>query len=136
MIKTLYKSSFIRFALVGGCATAINYGTYLLLIWQFCDLNPTIAYIASFCVSIVCNFILSSYFTFQVRPSWARAAKFLTAHLINLFNELVLLNVWLWLDVSKFYAPLLVFVVAFPINFLMVRFALRDKHPKTEPQDK
>lgn len=78
-------------------------------------------------VSIVCNFLLSSYFTFRVRPSARRAVRFLTAHLINLVNELVLLEIWLWAGVPKLYAPLCVFLVAFPVNFLMVRFALRGR---------
>lgn len=82
---------------------------------------------AAFCVSIVCNFLLSSYFTFRVRPSARRAVRFLTAHLINLVNELVLLEIWLWAGVPKLYAPLCVFLVAFPVNFLMVRFALRGR---------
>ena len=79
------------------------------------------------CVSIVCNFLLSSCFTFRVRPSARRAVRFLTAHLINLVNELVLLELWLWAGVPKLYAPLCVFLVAFPVNFLMVRFALRGR---------
>lgn len=127
LIRTLYRSSFVRFAAVGGIATAINYATYVLLVSRFDNLYPSLAYIAAFCVSICCNFVLSSYFTFGVKPSWARAAKFLTAHLINLFNELVLLELWLWIGVPKLYAPLCVFVVAFPINYFMVRFALRGK---------
>lgn len=53
--------------------------------------------------------------------------RFLTAHLINLVNELVLLEIWLWAGVPKLYAPLCVFLVAFPVNFLMVRFALRGR---------
>ena len=56
-----------------------------------------------------------------------RAVRFLTAHLINLVNELVLLEIWLWAGVPKLYAPLCVFLVAFPVNFLMVRFALRGR---------
>ena len=88
---------------------------------------PALAYFCAFCVSIVCNFLLSSYFTFRVRPSARRAVRFLTAHLINLVNELVLLEIWLWAGVPKLYAPLCVFLVAFPVNFLMVRFALRGR---------
>ena len=60
-------------------------------------------------------------------PSARRAVRFLTAHLINLVNELVLLEIWLWAGVPKLYAPLCVFLVAFPVNFLMVRFALRGR---------
>lgn len=127
LIYRLYKSPFVRFAAVGAVATGINYGTYTLLILHFDDLWPEVAYIAAFCVSIICNFILSSYFTFSVDPTWSRAAKFLTAHLVNLANELLLLRLWLWIGVPKLYAPLCVFVITFPINYLMVRLALRGR---------
>lgn len=127
LVRKLYGHSFVRFAAVGGVATAVNYGTYVILIRNFDNLYPAIAYVLAFCVSISCNFVLSSYFTFGVKPTRARAVKFLTAHLINLFNELVLLEIWLWVGVPKLYAPLCVFVVAFPVNYFMVRFALRGK---------
>ena len=127
LVRKLYGHSFVRFAAVGGVATAVNYGTYVILIHNFDNLYPAIAYVLAFCVSIACNFVLSSYFTFGVNPTRARAVKFLTAHLINLFNELVLLEIWLWVGVPKLYAPLCVFVVAFPVNYFMVRFALRGK---------
>ena len=122
MLRRLYESPFVRFAVVGGVATAVNYAVYVVLVRCFDDLWPALAYFCAFCVSIVCNFLLSSYFTFRVRPSARRAVRFLTAHLINLVNELVLLEIWLWAGVPKLYAPLCVFLVAFPVNFLMVRF--------------
>ena len=100
MLRRLYESPFVRFAVVGGVATAVNYAVYVVLV---------------------------RYFTFRVRPSARRAVRFLTAHLINLVNELVLLEIWLWAGVPKLYAPLCVFLVAFPVNFLMVRFALRGR---------
>jgi len=101
LVRKLYGHSFVRFAAVGGVATAVNYGTYVILIHNFDNLYPAIAYVLAFCVSISCNFVLSSYFTFGVKPTRARAVKFLTAHLINLFNELVLLEIWLWVGVPK-----------------------------------
>ena len=108
MLRRLYESPFVRFAVVGGVATAVNYAFYVVLVRCFGDLWP-------------------AYFTFRVRPSARRAVRFLTAHLINLVNELVLLEIWLWAGVPKLYAPLCVFLVAFPVNFLMVRFALRGR---------
>lgn len=129
-IRCLYEHSFVRFAFVGAVATGVNYGVYVLLIRSFDDLWPAIAYVGAFCVSVSCNFFLSSYFTFRVKPTGKRAVKFLTAHLINLFNELVLLELWLWAGVPKLYAPLCVFAVAFPINYLMVKLALRGRKAK------
>ena len=82
MLRRLYESPFVRFAVVGGVATAVNYAVYVVLVRCFDDLWPALAYFCAFCVSIVCNFLLSSYFTFRVRPSARRAVRFLTAHLI------------------------------------------------------
>lgn len=125
LIRRAYHAPFIRFAAVGATASLIQYGVYLLLVhWGF---GPRLSYPMAFPVSLTCNFFLSSYFTFHVRPSWHRAAKFLTAHLVNLGNEFLLLNLFLWLGASEYFAPLFVFAVAFPINFLMVRFALKGK---------
>ena len=73
MLRRLYESPFVRFAVVGGVATAVNYAVYVVLVRCFDDLWPALAYFCAFCVSIVCNFLLSSYFTFRVRPSARRA---------------------------------------------------------------
>lgn len=125
LIQTLYNHPFVRFAFVGGMASLVNYGIYLVAVRA--NIEPTFAYLIAFGVSIICNYVLSSYFTFQIPPTWSRAVKFLGAHLLNLLNELLLLNLFIYLGVSKFYAPLLVFATAFPINFFMVRFALKGK---------
>ena len=76
MLRRLYESPFVRFAVVGGVATAVNYAVYVVLVRCFDDLWPALAYFCAFCVSIVCNFLLSSYFTFRVRPSARRAVRF------------------------------------------------------------
>ncbi|MDE5622113.1 MAG: GtrA family protein [Alistipes sp.] len=132
ILRRLYEHPFLRFAAVGAVATGINYATYTLLVLQFEELIPEAAYVGAFCVSIVCNFLLSSYFTFDVRPTWTRAGKFLAAHLINLVNELILLRLWLWLGVPKLFAPPCVFLVAFPVNYFLVRFALRGRRTMPE----
>ena len=75
MLRRLYESPFVRFAVVGGVATAVNYAVYVVLVRCFDDLWPALAYFCAFCVSIVCNFLLSSYFTFRVRPSARRAVR-------------------------------------------------------------
>ena len=69
MLRRLYESPFVRFAVVGGVATAVNYAVYVVLVRCFDDLWPALAYFCAFCV----------------------------------------------------------FLVAFPVNFLMVRFALRGR---------
>jgi putative flippase GtrA len=137
MLRRLYESPFVRFAVVGGVATAVNYAVYVVLVRCFDDLWPALAYFCAFCVSIVCNFLLSSYFTFRVRPSARRAVRFLTAHLINLVNELVLLEIWLWAGVPKLYAPLCVFRLSgqFPDGALRPARAFEILKKRTLPCD-
>ena len=53
LLRALYESSFVRFAAVGGVATAVNYATYVVLVRSFDDLHPAVAYLCAFCVSIV-----------------------------------------------------------------------------------
>ena len=55
MLRRLYESPFVRFAVVGGVATAVNYAVYVVLVRCFDDLWPALAYFCAFCVSIVCN---------------------------------------------------------------------------------
>ena len=117
-------AEFSRFAVVGVAATLIHYGLYYLLL-PF--LNPTMAYTVGYVVSFVCNYLLSSLFTFRVKLSLHRAVAFLLSHAVNYLVGILLLNVFLWAGVSEQWAPLPVFVLVVPINFLLVRYALKGK---------
>ncbi|MFZ4863270.1 GtrA family protein [Sphingobacterium sp. Mn56C] len=129
LFAKIFSYSIVRFICVGGIATVINYVIYLTLVSA--TFNPNIAYLLAFSVSIVCNYFLSSYFTFQVKPSVKRALQFLAGHLINLCNELILLNIFLHVGVNKFFAPIFVVLIAFPLNFIIVRYALKGNPVET-----
>lgn len=109
----------LRFALVGVFATALHYGIYLLLL-NF--LSETIAYSIGYVISFGCNFILSCLFTFRKKASTKRGIGFGMAHLVNYILHVSLLNLFLWMGISKVYAPIPVFCIAIPVNFLLVRF--------------
>lgn len=109
----------IRFAIVGMTATAIQYGVYFLLLTY---LNETLANTVGYLVSFVCNFIMTTYFTFQVKPDKKKAGGFALSHLVNWTLQSVFLNIFLWLGVPKEWAPLPMFAVCVPINFLLVRY--------------
>ena len=49
------------------------------------------------------------------------------AHLINYILHISLLNLFLWLGFSKPFAPIPVFTIAIPVNFLLVRFVFKYK---------
>ncbi len=112
----------VRFGMVGVVATALHYGLYYLLLSVA---SPAVAFTIGYAVSFVCNYVLSSRFTFRVAMSVQRFSSFALSHLVNYFVGLTLLNVFLWLGLSPAIAPLPTFVISVPINFLLVRYALR-----------
>ena len=71
-----HLSRFVRFCLVGGIATAIQYALLILLVRR-CGMAPTPASSIGFVLSAVANYLLNYRFTFQSdRPHGAAAAKF------------------------------------------------------------
>ncbi len=115
----------LRFVLVGAFATALHYGLYLLL-RSIMPLNLayTIGYVASFAA----NFFLTAYFTFRSAPSWRKLAGMGGAHGVNYVLHITLLNLFLWLGVPAALAPIPVFAIAIPVNFLLVRFVFKRKN--------
>lgn len=109
----------IRFGIVGVLATGIHYGVYML-----CQLvmNANIAYTIGWLVSLGCNFVLSARFTFKQPMSVTRAGGFAGSHVINYLMHMGLFNLFLWLGIGQVYAPLLVYCIVIPINFILVRF--------------
>lgn len=118
--QTFYE--LIRFGIVGVIATAIHYYVYWLLMhWLY----VTIAYSIGYVVSFVCNFLLTSYFTFRKRASVKKGLGFGVAHGVNYLLHVLFLHFFLWLGVSKSMAPIPVFAMVIPINFLLVRFVFK-----------
>ena len=121
--KPLVKE-FIRFGVVGVLATALHYGIYYFL-QSFINVN--VAYTTGYVISFVVNFYLTSYFTFGTTPSWKKLVGMGGAHLVNYLLHIILLNVFLYLGVSQAWAPVPVFAIAIPVNFLFVRFVFKHK---------
>lgn len=112
----------VRFSVVGAVATLLHYLIYMLLI----DVMPTnIAYAVGYVASFCGNYLATCYFTFHTRPSWARFVGMAGAHATNFVLHFVLLNLFLWLGVAKGLAPLPVYAIAVPVNFLLVRYLFK-----------
>ncbi len=115
---------FIRFGLNGVFATAIHYGVYLLL-QQYINVN--IAYTIGYLVSFAFNFIMTSYFTFQSRPSWKKFIGFSGSHAVNYTIEICVLNLCIYLGVDKTIAPIPAMMAAVIVQFTILRFVFSKK---------
>lgn len=109
----------VRFCIVGGIATVVHYGIYLLLnLWIWTWLAYTIGYLLSFCM----NYVLTNYFTFKTKPTVKNGAGFALSHAINYGLHIGLLELFLWIGIAEWLAPIPVYCIVIPINFLLVRY--------------
>lgn len=115
---------FLKFALVGGVATVIHYSIYLFLENSF-HLSYNSAYTFGYLLSFIFNYFSSNFFTFNTKPSTSNGIKFAGAHLMNYFIHIGLLNLFIFIGISKVISPIFVFPIAIIINFFMVRYALK-----------
>lgn len=107
-----------RFAIVGVIATGIHYGIYLLLNeWINVNIAYTIGYVVSFC----CNLWLTAHFTFKTEVTVKRTGGFILSHVVNFLLHMGLLSMFLWMGMSEQLAPIPVYCIAIPINFILVR---------------
>lgn len=119
----------IRFGIVGIIATIIHYGIYLTL---NLIIVSWIAYSIGYGISFLCNFYLSNKFTFKTKPTIRKGIGFGLSHFINYLLQVILLSIFIKLGIPNKYAPLPVFCIAVPINFLMVKFVLKSKNHVSE----
>ena len=117
-----------RFGITGTLCSLIHYGVYCLFLLFT---NTTIAYTAGYCVGLICNYALTTYFTFKGKPTKNNAAGLVGSHVINYLLEIGLLQFFLWLGASKWLSPILVMVIVVPINFFLLRFVfVKNNHKK------
>ena len=124
MKKKRIINEFIRFGIVGGLCTALHYGIYYLFQLY---INVNIAYTLGYVLSFMANFYLTSYFTFGTTPSWKKLIGMGGAHAVNYALHILLLNLFLRIGISQEWAPIPVFAIAIPVNFLLVRFVFKHK---------
>ena len=119
VVKAICSTEFFRFVLVGLAATGIHY-----LIYRLFDLiipaNP--AYAIGYVLSFLFNFFLTSSFTFKKKATFKKGLGFGLSHLVNFTLHMLLLNLFLYLGLSEAIAPIPVYCICIPVNFLLVRF--------------
>ena len=122
IIGRLLESEFVRFAIVGVIATAIHYGVYLAL---KIVIGVNVAYTIGYIVSLACNFFLTAKVTFRTGVSAQRGVGFVLSHAVNYLIHIVLLNLFIRLGIPSGYAPIPVYCIAIPVNFILVRTVFR-----------
>ena len=126
MIDKQKLGEVIRFGIVGVLATILQYAIYWLLIrW----LNPSVAMTIGYLISFAFNFVASTRYTFRVKASAKRGAGFAFSHAVNYVLQMLTLNLFLWLGVPKQWAPIPMFCICVPVNFVLVRFFLKGENP-------
>lgn len=114
----------IRFGIVGTVAMLIHYGVYYCLS-RYVNLN--LAFSTGYAISFIFNFFASSLFTFKTKPTLSRFMKFATSHGINYLLQIIIFNFALYLGIRAELAPVMVYTISIPANFLLVRFAMKNK---------
>lgn len=123
----------MRFGIVGVLATLIQYAIYWVLIHVYTPQGgqgaqqawASAAMTVGYVVSFLFNFFASTHFTFRVKATARRGAGFALSHVVNYLLQMVTLNFFLWVGIPKQWAPIPMFCVCVPINFILVRFFLK-----------
>ena len=122
--RRAHTGEIVRFGLVGVTATLIQYGVYLLLLpYVSAGIANTVGYVVSF----IFNFYASTRFTFRVKANAKRGAGFALSHLANYLLQMATLALFIHLGIPKSLAPIPMYMVCVPVNFLLVRFFLKHR---------
>ena len=112
----------VRFGIVGVVATVAHYGIYLLLLPL---MDGSVAYTIGYLLSLALNYYLSSRFTFRRKRDVRNGIGFIVSHVVNYTLHITLLNVFIGVGIGERLAPIPVYCVAVPVNFLLVRTVFR-----------
>lgn len=111
-----------RFIITGIASTIITYLIYYVgLLW----FPATISFSCGYIVAMFANYLLTTAFTFKVKASAKNAVGFLISNGINYMLCALFLNVFIWLGVDKKLAPVPMYAVCIPINYLLVRYIMK-----------
>lgn len=117
---------FLRFCIVGGLCTAIDAGIYYIM-YNWMHVPYQAALVCGYLLSLLVNYLLTIYWTFQTKPNRLNAFGIVLAHLVNLFLVRMSL-MWLFvtcLGLSENVAFLPTLAISVVVNFFLVRLAVR-----------
>lgn len=118
-------SEIIRFCIVGGIATVIQYGVYVVFV-NAVKVPAVPSTMISYAISFIFNYILSTYFTFHKSPNARNGLGFTLSHIINMGLQTGFVAIFKGF-VGKTLALLPALLICIPLNYMMVRFAFNNK---------
>lgn len=119
------RAELLRFLMVGGIATVLQYGIYVVFVHAV-KVPPVVSTMISYAISFIANFFLSSYFTFHSDPNAKKGLAFTLSHLINMGLQTGFVAIFKGI-VGPTLALLPAVALCVPINFFLVRFAFTAK---------
>lgn len=122
--------NFLRFGTIGVINTIHYYIWYILLLWL--KVPYIISHTVSFTFSMIGSYFLNCYFTFKVKPTFAKFVKFplttLTNYIVSTFSLILLVNMF---HISPKLAALLASILPIPITFTVTHYILKPSHTNT-----
>lgn len=117
------REEIIRFCLVGGFCTCLQYGVYVVFV-NAVKVPAVVSTMISYAISFIANFFLSSNFTFHSKANAGRGLAFTISHLINMGMQIGLVAIFKGI-VGRTLALLPALAICVPLNYVMVRFAFK-----------
>ena len=88
--------------------------------WPVFVLPTMAAFTIGFIVEMICNYFLTSFYTFRTRPSWKNAGGFLFGRGVNYIIQMIFLNALIWFHISEQWAGILAIALAGIINYFIL----------------
>jgi len=120
-MKDQFKEIF-RFAITGIISTITIYAVYYICLGF---VVPSVAFLVGYLFAFLVNYFLTVTFTFKVKVSTKNGAGFIVSNLVNFFLNEFFLNLFIHMGITEKWAPVPMFAVCVPINFLLVRFVMK-----------
>ena len=126
--------SAVRFTIVGGIGTALQYAIYygFLMLFEYKlgldeELRVNVAFILGFCLEMIANYIATCYYTFQRKPDLKNAGGFMMGRVANFLVQMGVLNLLIldFIGMDDRWAGMVAIVLAGIVNFFVLRFAFK-----------
>lgn len=115
----------IRFSIVGGVATLIDFGV-LYLLKEFVGFPPLLANTFSFTISVIYNYIASIKWVFKVDKQKNSTVQFILFAFFSVIG-LLINNAIMWLSINKLHIHYLLGKVLATIVVMVFNFITRKK---------